>query len=91
MKAIGSLDCLDARLKPQCRALLEATQIPGAAIAVVAGGASYFHAHGVKSARTGEPVRAIVRVLIEPGFRTYRLGHDLRLDRNDWSLSGGRR
>lgn len=53
-----SIDFLDARLKTVCDAYLQAAQVPGASIAIVAGDRAYHHAHGVKSLRTGEPVTA---------------------------------
>jgi CubicO group peptidase (beta-lactamase class C family) len=53
-----SIDFLDARLKTICDAYLQAAQVPGASIAIVAGDRAYHYAHGVKSLRTGEPVTA---------------------------------
>jgi len=56
--APGSLDLLDPRLRLLCDAYLEAAQVPGASIAVVAGDRGYHYAYGIKSTLTGEPVTA---------------------------------
>jgi CubicO group peptidase (beta-lactamase class C family) len=53
-----TLDLLDPRLKPTCEAILHATQVPGASIAVVAGDKGYHHAHGQRSVSAHEPVTA---------------------------------
>jgi len=50
------LDLLDPRLAPQCTAILRATQVPGASVAVVAGDKGYHFAHGVRSITSNEPV-----------------------------------
>jgi CubicO group peptidase (beta-lactamase class C family) len=53
-----SLDFLDTRLRPLCDAILTEACVPGASIAVLAGGMGYHHAYGVKSINTNEPVGA---------------------------------
>ena len=55
---LGGLDVLDARLRPLCKAVLQAAGVPGASITIVAGDRGYHHAYGVKSLRTGAPVTA---------------------------------
>jgi CubicO group peptidase (beta-lactamase class C family) len=56
---LHSLDLLDPRLKPLCEAILGATQVPGASIAVVMGDKSYHHAHGLRSVASGAPREAV--------------------------------
>ena len=51
------LDLLDPRLKLLCHAILGASLVPGASVAIIAGDRSYHLAYGVKSVRTDEPVR----------------------------------
>ena len=47
------LDLLDPRLRPLCDAILGATHVPGASVAIVARDTGYQHAYGVKTiART---------------------------------------
>ena len=56
MSAPRSLDLLDPRLRPQCDAILGATHVPGASIAIVVGDKGYHLAHGVKSVADDAPV-----------------------------------
>lgn len=55
--ALRPLNLLVPGLPAQCRALLEAGQVPGASIAVVVGDRGYHYSHGVASLASGEPVR----------------------------------
>lgn len=52
----ASLDLLDPRLRPLCAAILGATQVPGASVAVVMADKGYHFAYGKRFVDTPDPV-----------------------------------